>query len=55
MALRKLPGVVAKMLSALDAAKIQLLIKNTPIMPRHGQKVADRQIAKAHYDFGIGH
>jgi integrase len=49
-ALHKLPSVIAKMINILDAAKIQKVAKDTPSKHRFGQRLADRQIAKAHYE-----
>lgn len=47
---RKLSGVVAKMQNQLDAALAQSVSKKTPTKPLIGQRLNDRQIARAFYD-----
>jgi len=49
-ALRKLPGVIAKMLSTLDAARLQTIAKAEPAKPRYGQILNEHQIARTYYE-----
>jgi hypothetical protein len=49
-ALRKLPGVIAKMLSTLDAARLQVVAKAKPANPRYGQILSEHQIARSFYE-----